>query len=482
VSLTLPISSYEFDPSQNLVDSVCMLMGGQLRELNIYIYGNGWIPNERMQRSRDGSDFKTVPLVIRADARGTGGSSGPLILPYPRLQNLDRLTGLERLSIRRDTRGLTGMDPLLPLLPLIHSLSLRTSPALTDLSIDGFSLEREEVWACIAGNLGTAGDVLMDDSAHATSRSSAASSDPTPRPAGTTGEYPVCQPVVGLRSLRVHNFYGPCTHLSYLRFLVHLRHLSLGNYNINMQISVSAATAESAYNSFSSMMHELQTQGLRLGAAASVAPPSPSAAAAAAAAAELSAHHPLTAATLSSLAELLPQLVSLELIGQGQLTNTGLKHWAGINKPKSAKQQPQPQEPEEADVAALTEEAKEGGLSALVDVAESSSTAASTASNRAPAAKSPATGRRGRHRSTASLSASSLKHSGPFPLLTSLTLIGCRPLGYSSLATLAGGRKLKRLVWHGVEAERRLMLPVQVAAQKAAVDAQFFFHKGIRSE
>jgi len=373
------------------------------------------------------------------------------------------------------------MDPLLPLLPLIHSLSLRTSPALTDLSIDGFSLEREEVWACIAGNLGTAGDAPMDDSAHATSRSSAASSDPTPRPPGTTGEYPVCQPVVGLRSLRVHNFYGPCTHLSYLRFLVHLRHLSLGNYNINMQISVSAATAESAYNSFSSMMHELQTQGLRLGAAASVAPPSPSAAAAAAAAAELSAHHPLTAATLSSLAELLPQLVSLELIGQGQLTNTVLKHWAGINKPTSAKQQPQTQEAEEADVAAPTEEAKEGGLAALVE-AESSSPAASSASNRAPNAKSPATGRRGRHRSTASLSASSLKHNSPFPLLTSLTLIGCRPLGYSSLATLAGGRKLKRLVWHGVEAERRLMLPVQVAAQKAAVDAQFFFHKGIRSE
>ena len=66
----------------------------------------------------------------------------------------------------------------------------------------------------------------------------------------------------------------------------------------------------------------------------------------------------------------------------------------------------------------------------------------------------------------------------PFAHLSSLSLSNCRPLGYSGLAQLVAGPKLRTLVWHGVEQERKIMQSVQTAAVKANKDAVFYYHKG----
>jgi len=336
------------------------------------------------------------------------------------------------------------------------------------------------------------------------------------------------QPVVGLRVLKIHNFYGGLPHLSYLRYLPHLLSLSLGNFHLNPALSPNARAADAVFSRFSSTINELQKQGLRMGLHAFVASERSSAAAAANGSSASSASqnaspaaepvHQLSAATLASLADLLPQLRSLTLIGQGQLTNTVIKNWteqrqqsssshhtSSLRSPKGTSRK------KRASVVLVDAASADMGrrssfivdavaaLSVSVESVPAATVAGSATPNAAadgeskqqsaallsssleppPTTAASTTSPSGSriHSRRASLSHASAVAVEPFSRLGSLTLIGCRPLGYSSLAGLVAGRSLRQLVWHGAEAERKLMLPVQMAAYRSGKEAALHFHK-----
>ena len=400
--LSLPISCFEFDPSVNLVDSVCALLGPQLRELRLTVYGNAWVSQGDVIQSVDGAEFQSMPLLIKDEMH----TAGHMTLPFPRLNNLNKLAGLIKLAVRRDTKGLTTSDPVLPLLPLLHSLSLKTSPSLCELEIDGFALGYEAVWKYFAANLGTLYDHAALARANQTGskqQAAATAADGTgratpdvtrphspqpalpaahtvaaPQPAATTagrraslsgvlpsipvpGVATAASPgeskhpalidaprFIGLRALTIHNYYGTLTqsHLTYLRGLGCLRRLSLGNYNLNHAYGSKSdlsygnlgpggepIPAQQSANPTPVSPTKFSTSDPRAYAAIQAA----AAEAALAAANATPSLQPLSASMLSSLADLLPELRSLELIGQEQITNGVLKRWASCPKEKRKK-------------------------------------------------------------------------------------------------------------------------------------------------
>lgn len=441
--LSLPISCFEFDPSVNLVDSVCALLGPQLRELRLTVYGNAWVSQGDVIQSVDGADFEPMPLVIKDEMHAAGHTT----LPFPRLNNLNKLAGLIKLAVRRDTKGLAASDPVLPLLPLLHSLSLRTSPSLCELEIDGFALGQEAVWKFFAANLGTLYDhAALARANHTGSKHAAATpagdttakATPTvtrpqsPQPAvqtthsvtaphATTGgaataggraslsdllaplvvPSAVSAPVspsrsplseskhpalidaprfIGLRALTIHNYYGAIaahicraslfvvrvvadvsfvalcccvvlgtltqSHLTYLRGLGCLRRLSLGNFSLNHAYGSKADLSYGNLGPGGEPIPVLPSAHLSPVSPTKFSTSDPRAYAAieaAAAEAALAAANatpslqPLSSSMLSSLSDLLPELRSLELIGQEQITNGVLKRWAACPKEKKKK-------------------------------------------------------------------------------------------------------------------------------------------------